>query len=119
MHILSRIDRLRAHALRWAGLATLTVPSAAVSDEDTEAWSKEAYEADLEDESKRGLWRLLTFAFLGALLTAGVMGAGVARADVAIALTPCVHQPLEGWPLATAIIGGGMCVAFIVWAWFR
>lgn len=42
------IDWLRAHACRWAALPLVTVPSAAVTDGDTEAWSRESYARDLE-----------------------------------------------------------------------
>jgi hypothetical protein len=41
---------LRAHACRWASLPLTSVPSAAVSDEDTAQWSRESYDRDLEGE---------------------------------------------------------------------
>lgn len=47
------LTKLRAHALRFAGLATLTVPSAAISDEEVEAWSAEMYAADLANEPQQ------------------------------------------------------------------
>jgi hypothetical protein len=41
---------LRAHACRWAGLPEVTVPSAAVSDDDTAQWSLESYARDMEQK---------------------------------------------------------------------
>jgi hypothetical protein len=44
--------RIRAHACHWVGLPELTVPSAAVDDEQTAAWGEEIYERALADERK-------------------------------------------------------------------
>jgi len=44
------IDRIRAHACRFAALPEVTVPSAAVTDADTSAWSDEAYQRALDAE---------------------------------------------------------------------
>lgn len=48
--LLSRIDRIRAHACRWAMLPLTSVPSAVVSDDDTRQWSADMYDRDLADE---------------------------------------------------------------------
>jgi hypothetical protein len=42
------IRRLTEHAYKFAGLPELTVPSAAVDDRQTEAWTDEMYAHDLE-----------------------------------------------------------------------
>ena len=39
--------RLRAHAKKFDGLPTVTVPSAAVTDEQINSWSAEMYARDL------------------------------------------------------------------------
>jgi len=44
------IDRIRAHACRYSMLREVTVPSAAVSDQDTTEWSEAAYQRDLDAE---------------------------------------------------------------------
>jgi hypothetical protein len=44
------IDRIRAHSCRYAMLREVTVPSAAVSDQDTAQWSAESYARDLEGD---------------------------------------------------------------------
>lgn len=44
--------RIRAHAWWFGDLPEVTVESAAVSDEDTTAWSRESYARDLEIERK-------------------------------------------------------------------
>lgn len=52
MHLLSRLDRIRAHACRWAMLPLTSVPSAAVSDDDTAEWSQAMYARDLDSDQK-------------------------------------------------------------------
>jgi hypothetical protein len=48
------IDRIRAHSCRYSMLPEVTVPSAAVTDADTAAWSRESYARDMEgDKPKR------------------------------------------------------------------
>jgi len=88
--------KLRSHACRWAGLPEVSVPSAAVDDEQTAAWSADMYDRDLATEPKprgeetasivvgmrpRALRRRLGLMFLGALIAGCVLGTGVARAD--------------------------------------
>lgn len=50
MHLLSRLDRIRAHACWFAWLPLVSVPSAAVSDQDCAEWSAESYQHDLDAE---------------------------------------------------------------------
>jgi len=88
--------KLRSHACRWAGLPEVTVPSAAVSDDDTRQWSADMYDRDLQTEPKprgeetasiavgmrpRALRRRLGLVFLGALIAGAVLGTGIARAN--------------------------------------
>lgn len=47
------LRKLCEHAYRFAGLAELLVPSAAVDDEQVEAWSRELYQRDLDNEPQR------------------------------------------------------------------
>lgn len=47
------LRRMAEHAYRFAGLPEITIPSAAVSDEDTQRWSEERHAKDLEDEPKQ------------------------------------------------------------------
>lgn len=79
---------LRAHACRWESLPEVTVPSAAVSDDDTRQWSDDMYARDLanEPEPRTGEQvEIRTLRRLGvalvALIAAAVLSTGVARAD--------------------------------------
>jgi hypothetical protein len=57
MHIIPEaiLHKLRAHACRFAGLPEVTVPSAAIDDEQTAQWSTEMYARDLDvDKQQRG-----------------------------------------------------------------
>jgi hypothetical protein len=83
------------HMLRWAGLPLISVPSAAVTDEQTEAWSKELYDADLDEDRKHDTRRALTLVGIGGMIAAGcIFGAGVAKASpdpcTALATSPTV-----------------------------
>jgi hypothetical protein len=42
------VDRISAHGCRFQMLAEVTVPSAAVSDQDCAQWSADSYARDLE-----------------------------------------------------------------------
>jgi hypothetical protein len=94
----SLVEHLLRHARRFADLPLTSVPSAAVTDQDTSQWSKDLYDRDLHDEPEpytgepdvqpivvgmrpRALRRRLGLAFLGAILAGCVLGTGVARAD--------------------------------------
>jgi hypothetical protein len=46
--LISRLDKIRAHACRWAMLPLTSVPSAAIDDEQIALWSSEMYERDLD-----------------------------------------------------------------------
>lgn len=73
------IRKLQSHSERFSDLPLVVVPSAAVSDQDTAAWSRESYERDVhEDRKARGLLLLTLF---GALIAAAILSTGVARAD--------------------------------------
>jgi hypothetical protein len=89
MHLLSRLDRLRAHACRWSSLPLTSVPSATVDDEQTSEWSAESYERDLDEDRKSSARRVLVIVGLGGLIAAAVFGTGIAKAspDVCGSLT--------------------------------
>lgn len=40
-------DRIAAHHARFACLPLVSVPSAAITDQQIEAWTREAYDADM------------------------------------------------------------------------
>jgi hypothetical protein len=76
------LDKIRAHSCHWASLPLTSVPSAAVTDEQTEAWSSEAYERDLDEDRKSSARRTLTLIGFGGLITAAaIAGTAVAKAD--------------------------------------
>jgi hypothetical protein len=82
--------RIRAHACHWVGLPELTVPSAAVDDEQTDAWSKSMYDKDLADERK---------PYTGEAETTGVAEQGIRivhRARVYAATIPAPVFPVVG-----------------------
>jgi len=128
-HILRAADtKFRAHACRWVGLPEVTVPSAAVTDEDTARWSEERYARDLEQEPKTPIpepeavegevtidfpngetvkrytpeqidvikygRRLLALMGFGAMIAAGILGAGRAAADPATDSYVIVNAPI-------------------------
>jgi hypothetical protein len=94
--VASLIEHLIRHARRWADLPLTSVPSAAVTDDDTAEWSRDSYSRDLDGEKidpadeqpivvgmrPRTLRRRLALAFFGAILAGCVLGTGIARADV-------------------------------------
>jgi Protein of unknown function (DUF732) len=73
--------KLRAHACRFMSLPEITIESAAVDDAQTEQWSSESYEDDLELERKYPPRPLALIAFLALLLIAGLVSAAVVKAD--------------------------------------
>jgi len=116
--------KLRSHACRWAGLPEVTVPSAAVDDEQTAQWSADMYDRDLATEPKprgeetasivigmrpRALRRRLGLAFLGALIAGAVLGTGIARAnpldDYVVDNAATVCSLLDDYPSVSGVEG--------------
>lgn len=73
--------KLRAHTCRWQGLPEVTVPSAAVSDEDTAQWSAESLARDLDAEKPSQFRRLAALAAFGAILAGSIIATPVAKAS--------------------------------------
>ena len=74
------IRKLNERADRFSDLPEVTVPSAAVTDAETAAWSDESYARDLhEDRKARGL---LVLVGIGALIVAAILGTASAKADI-------------------------------------
>jgi hypothetical protein len=59
----------------------MSVPSAAVSDEDCKAWSDEMYARDLDAEKPSQFRRLAALAAFGAILAGSIIGTPVAKAS--------------------------------------
>lgn len=77
--------KLRAHSCHWSWLPLTSVPSAAVDDQQTQAWSKESYDRDLDEDRKANTRRALVLVGLGGLIAAAMVGtAVVAKADYAM-----------------------------------
>src|SRR5215213_4622249 len=105
--------RIRAHAGRWVALPELIVPSAAVDDAQTKAWSEQSYEADMDEDRKHRTHRACALVALGGMLVAAtLLGSGVARADDLddyIAVNgPIVCEILDSYPTVAGVEGVGL-----------
>lgn len=113
--LIGGIDRIRAHACRWAMLPLTSVPSAEVTDEDTAAWSRESYDRDLDEDRKANTRRALVLVGLGGLIAAAMVGtAVVAKADpvdsYVLTYAPAVCSTLDEYPSVAGIEGIGMAI---------
>lgn len=107
-HLVEHVLRkLRAHACYWEGLPEVTVPSAAVTDADTQAWSDEAYARGIQaDHHTRGFLGLLA---VGALIAATFFGCATAKADSGELVAWATSNGFSGSPQAVILRGSLVC----------